>query len=541
MLKHLRSNHGYALLTVLLMVMIISITGLTLMGWVINSSKLVQINKTTIENKATADMAVDEAMAQIEKAVDSINTNISNLTIDVVQAQLKSSLDGIRKLGTYPYTITHTTINDGTNGNAYVEKVTINAPIGNTGHYETKTISVSTIPGVFKYATVTPGSLQLNGSSYIEGDVSVGGDLLTSNYGRFMQSINGNAIYYPVLTSYPAIKGSLSVLGSFKNYSNGIWNTFTPTTSNVNTYFSVPPSIKTSNINVDTFNITNLVSSKSGNLKNANANYNTYYYNSTTNLNGSTFSNLYIDSSGNVTINGNLVITGNLIMNSGAKLTVNGSIRVSGSAQLSGTLTINDSYNQGNYIYIAGSTSINSFNMNGQMYVNNTVSIQNDLNTNGTIYSSGDASVQNLSNNAGTLVLLSDGNIQLSNNNLYNDTPKTINAFFYSNKTLEIYGVGSNLKIVGGIYGNQIILNAVKGKSSQSYFSNSFSVPYLDYYMYGSPHYSYYYFQNNQNSIDPTLSRLSVIYKNGLILNPPKGIPTTQNLTIQELNTTYSN
>lgn len=77
-------------------------------------------------------------------------------------------------------------------------------------------------------------------------------------------------------------------------------------------------------------------------------------------------------------------------------------------------------------------------------------------------------------------MLLSDSNIQLANNNLYNDTPKVINAFFYSNKTLEIYGVGSNIKIVGGIYGNQIILNAVKRKSSDSPFSNSFSVTYSE-------------------------------------------------------------
>lgn len=80
------------------------------------------------------------------------------------------------------------------------------------------------------------------------------------------------------------------------------------------------------------------------------------------------------------------------------------------------------------------------------------------------------------------------------------------------------------MKIIGGIYGDPIILNAMKGKSSLNSFSNS-------------SNWGTHYFQNGQNSIEPSKSRLSVIYKKELALNPPKGIPTVEKLEMKDIDT----
>jgi type II secretory pathway pseudopilin PulG len=534
LLKKLKEDNGYALLTVLIIITMISILGVTLMGLTVNSMKFVNINQTAIVDKSSAEMGIEEAMAQVDRAMENINSLNANKVVylDTVKSQVTSALDGIRSLGSYPYTLTHSTVNNGDTG-MYVEKVTITAPIGTSGKNITKTVTVSTISNVFKYGAVSPGTLTLNGSSYIEGDVSVGGNVESSNYGRFMY----NNTYYPVQTSYPAIKGNITVKGKYRAFYNNSWNDIAPTAANLNSYFSIVPKLRDTTLNIDTFNVTSLINAKSGILSTSN-NLGTKQYSGTTSLSSSTFGDLTINNTGDLTINGNLVVTGNLTMNTGAKLTVNGSVRITGTAQLSGSIKL---LNNNNYIYINGSTTIqNKLNLDGQMYINNAVSISDDLNTNGTVYAKTSALVQNMSNTSGgTLVLLCDGNIQISNNNQFNDKPKEINAFFYSNTTLEIYGVGSNIKIKGGIYGNPIILNAVKGTSSQSYFPGSFSAGYPGGW-FGIGSYLLY-FQNNQNSIDPTNSRLSIIYDKDLILNPPKGIPTNSGLIVKEIDTVYNN
>lgn len=50
-----------------------------------------------------------------------------------------------------------------------------------------------------------------------------------------------------------------------------------------------------------------------------------------------------------------------------------------------------------------------------------------------------------------------------ANNNEFRTEPKVIDAFLYSNQTLEMYGIGFNIKIKGGVYGSNVILNATKG------------------------------------------------------------------------------
>lgn len=72
--------------------------------------------------------------------------------------------------------------------------------------------------------------------------------------------------------------------------------------------------------------------------------------------------------------------------------------------------------------------------------------------------------------NEGSLIVFSKGELQISNISLYEDTEEAsvIKGYFYSEGAMELYGFGSNLKIIGGISGNNIILNAMKGKVKAS-------------------------------------------------------------------------
>jgi type II secretory pathway pseudopilin PulG/cytoskeletal protein CcmA (bactofilin family) len=506
-LVSVKEEKGYSLLSVILVFAMISILGLSLLTLTINSMKFVTVNKSTIQDKASAEMGIEEAMAQIDNAVEKINKDIENrvLLVDNVLGRLSSSLGNIKSLGPYKYTISHETLKSGQNG-VFLEKVVIKAPIGDTKRSITKTITVSTIAEVFKYGAVSPGDLYFNGASYIEGDVLVKDSLYNSYYGKFIYR-------YTTLvpTSYPAIKGYLTVGGKYYYYNPSWWrdyDSYIPTPQNLNVTFSVSPQIKERSLDVQSLPVNSYVSSKSGILT---ATKNNTYNN-----------NLVIDR--NTSISGNLVIKGDLIVKKGVKLSVSGSVYVGKDATLSGTLSVP---NQDKYIYINGNANISELNLDGEMYIGGSVDIKNDLNTNGTLFVMGGATVEELSNNSGgTLILLCNETIKLANNNLYNDNPKIINAYLYSNQELEIYGIGSHMNIHGGIYGNPIILNASKGKTRQTPFSGSFNRGDL-------------YFEGNQNQIDPTKSRLAIYYKKEMILNPPKGIPTVEKMQVKEIDVVY--
>jgi Tfp pilus assembly protein PilX len=562
--NYLKKESGYSLLVVLMIMTMFSIIGLALMGMTVNSMKLVKVNSDTIVNKTSAEMGLDEAMDLINQTMNQINSDVQNKkitfnTLNDLKVYIQGKLNGMTAQN---YEVTHSTIRNGDDG-VYIEKVTIEAQMGQSGKKIRKTITISTIANVFTYSAVTPGILKLNGAPYIQGDVSAK-NIEVSNTGKF---IDNGTRYVP--TSYPAIKGNLTVLpgGTFKRFNEGTsYGVFDPTPLNLQKYFSVPPSLKASKIEVDDIPVSTLIDNKKGSLSAPSTSSGDKTYSTTKTFSGNNkFGNLTINGSGDLYITGNLVVTGNLVMSAGTKLKVDGSIRVSGTANISGTLTLTK---DGTYVYIEGTTTIKSLNLNGPMYINNTLNISADLNTNAAVYAKGRATIQNLSNNSGgTLVLLSASDIQISN--IYDETgiydiPKEINAFFYSKGNLEIYGILSNLKINGGIYGNNITLNAVKGKSSKDdSFVNSFPVAYdgTSYVCGGSwwnptycTKYDNYYFENNQNVIDSntdlydpiksigaTKSRLSVIYQGGLILNPPKGIPTAseQKIIVTDIDTVY--
>jgi hypothetical protein len=496
---------------------------------------------------------MDEALARIEKSVNDINNEISRvgLTLDQVKSRLSAELSHIQQdHGQYKYQIINRkTINDGSNG-IYTEEITLMSQgiKGKQSEKLYKTITISTIADVFRYSAITNGDLKLNGSSYLEGDVYVGGNLFSRKRGKF---ISGST-YWPA-TSFPAIKGNLNVKGKYyytnkdgnaaKENSLTGWDVIkTVNPDEIANIFSLAPRIIQTDPKTTVIDVMSAI-----NEKNRIPNYTQTYeqssftitretiYPNHTRLTDSfwlfgkfyTKTDVIVKKNGILIVNGNLYIYGNLSIESGGSVIVHGDIYIDGSASLSGNLSVD----QGKSIFIKGNNSttyIRNLNLDGAMYIDtDQLDIREDLNTNGSIYTKKDINVEDLNNRSGgTLILLSDSSIHMANNNLYQDNPKEIDAYLYSKSMLEIYGVGSNIRINGGISGSPIILNAVKGKTKSSSFTGSTKVGDL-------------YFENNQDSIDPARSRLSIIYKKELILNPPEGIPTVEKLTIQEIETRY--
>lgn len=133
----------------------------------------------------------------------------------------------------------------------------------------------------------------------------------------------------------------------------------------------------------------------------------------------------------------------------------------------------NTTYNPSNYSPIT---------LDGPVYVKGNVNIQGaNLKSNVLLYVEGDVNIQYSTINGksladkkeGSLIIFAKGQIKISNNSVNQDTPSQIKGFFYTEEDLEIFGVGSNIRIEGGISARRIVLNAIRGRASDSSFSGS--------------------------------------------------------------------
>ncbi|KAA0957862.1 hypothetical protein FQ085_07370 [Planococcus sp. ANT_H30] len=151
-----------------------------------------------------------------------------------------------------------------------------------------------------------------------------------------------------------------------------------------------------------------------------------------------------------------------------------------------------------NGLYVNGDLSIgnnstsydvdrySSVTLDGPIYVNGDLNIQGaDLRSNALIYVNGSVNISHSRMNGkiltnkkqGSLIVLSKGNIKISNNSVNYDEPSYIKGFFYSEKDFEMFGVGSNMKIDGGISARKIVLNAIRGRAKDDPFSGSYKIP----------------------------------------------------------------
>lgn len=565
-----KGEQGATLVTIIIIFSILSIIGITLFGMISNSQAFVSKEKTNLTDRTIAENAINEGIAQIE--TKSENLSVKGLTPSAALKEIDQMLNSIKSLGEYKYTISHETIRDGKDDGIIVKEITVEANIGESGKKITRKMMLSTIAEIFQYSLFTPTNLTLNGAPYLEGDFYVGGNINTRNEAKWISS----GVERRLPTSYAALNGYLTVKNKYYYYFNG-WKEFTADTQSLNQFFSIAPFLRDRKVIVTKIDVSNLINEKKdepiiiGDKNHYKDIYhsfsNTHTFDSSVKgneltikngakvtINGNLYltSNLYVESGGELTIKGNVYVGGNLKIDTfkkennkttqGGKLIVDGgSMKVNGSATLGhSTYKLHEDHinqygtiiltSKKDFLYINKDTSIRNFNFTGQMYVNENVIINGDFNTNGTAYVKKTATIEDFSNYDGTLILVADENVQIANNNLYNDEPKVLHAYFYSNKQLEIYGVGSHLKIIGGIYGQPIILNAAKGKTKNGQnisCENGFD-----------KHYDLC-FEKAHKNLPPEKSRLSIIYNENMILNPPTGIPTTDKLQLKYLYTKY--
>ncbi|MGX6442939.1 hypothetical protein ACWM35_06865 [Neobacillus sp. K501] len=222
--------------------------------------------------------------------------------------------------------------------------------------------------------------------------------------------------------------------------------------------------------------------------------------------------------------------------NSFGSFATKGSLKIESSpSSLKTTKFNNGAYIENNLSIGNGSSSydISSYDklrIDGPIYVNGDVTIKGaNAEFNSIMYVNGNVTIENSQlkglGTTGSLIIFAKGNINIRNNSVNQDNPSNIKGFFYSEQALEIFGVGSNIRIEGGVSARRIVLNAIRGRASDSSFSGSQRITYSD------------YFEGRTNQPNKT-SRLQIIYDSN-IMNTYSDIksrePIVKNVDVPQL------
>jgi hypothetical protein len=415
-------------------------------------------------------------------------------------------------------------------------------------------VYVSTINPVFRYPLSSSNDLALNGAPYIQGDVLVGGELKTNSIANFKTSFQSS---FQLQTAKPYLQGFLNVL------SNQYVNDGVAPTTFEQSFFSGNDTFEDKTLSNDTpIDIAKIVSDKLADSKWSDSSVGDIE-SSQAGLGGNNLpnnvangvkygANLWVTQTTDANVTGNLIVSNGVFKMDNDTLSlhlnhdsngINGSLLISSNstdlvtASLAGTVTLE----KGEYVAVNGNTLLENVTLNGNMYINGNLKIIGTLNVeDGTIFVNGDVELKEMNsinqNAARPVIIASTGKYIMSDNvkaNIEDDASKhAIRAFFYSKDNLDLYGVGSRLEITGGIHGENVSLNAVKGKFSKD-------APPLGVVDMTQNLSSTFYFSTDQVGLDANTSRLKILYDDALFINPPDGIPTTDLVNIYVKEITY--
>ncbi|MBE3596990.1 MAG: hypothetical protein IMW86_08140 [Hydrogenibacillus sp.] len=523
------SKDAYALPLALILLAFVSVTGVALIGWTVSSATTGAASDQLLRAQSRAEDGLLWWETQFEKKLNDAGT------IDPGQAESKlTAIVGAIQpppnagftLDPPPQIRTIEIQEENASQNTYSAYVTVSIK-GTAGSHERtvrRTYLVSTAAQQFLFGLVTEGKLTLNGAAYIKGDGLIGGALSVSPNAQYVWKGASRREY----AGYAAWEGSLSSGVNYMNlYINNQEMRVALNDENLKQGFVVPPKLSRSSAASNPIQVADIVRQHNQrpslpesaqekecfkflgfeychgpvdkSLKSREQRSGGYWVN-----------NLTLNPGAKLTVVGDVLVEGNLTIGAGAELRIE-----QGNLYVAGQLTLQGQNNQtqsatllldpDRKTYVKQSSTLSNATLRGTLYSNGTVTVQNSLWNRSTIYTAGNAEISEFKmQDQNFTIVLAEGNILVKNNNLFNSTPLIMNAYFYSNQDITLYGVGSNIEVHGGISGKNVTFNAVKGNSRDC----------------GST----ICFEPGHPSLPVDRSRLKIYYNADMILNPPSGI-----------------
>lgn len=547
----LKSEKGYSLILTLVVFLILSVLGIFILSLSFNGAKQTE----TKEEQTQAFYLAKKGMDYFYSDFSAQLGGLENSEIDVFDSKVKEFMK------TYDKTLGNKKVFTNEKGHEYTveiidyEEIRVNnesiqdkITVQSTGKVNEKTktlthtyeLGAKRLPDQLKYAVgakddncglyevkdgskkCNNGNIFIHGPASIVGDMYVGGDLITTNQSQHQK---GDTSYWPY-TDYPSIEGidkknpKLTLLGNYYTFN-------TDKTTSVEKYNEHKKRMDFDNESFDETiqkGVCINQPSKGPCKKYGNITLPKDPYKKNTAIFQEGFKNGYtpeletkpasfkeID----ITNSANAIFKGKNVEKSDYYIT--GEYDAKEGTIFNKDLTIN---------------AIDGKKITGPMYVKGDLSINEaDVRIDSVIYVEGNVEIKESKIkklNKGSLIIFAKGNVHLSNINLYTninnpllpgiENADALNMFIYTDNELEMYGVGSNIQINGGIFAKRIVLNAAKGNSKKNTKGDTVIL------------------QDNQTEIAPKYSRLRIVYNKDLIQNPSLGLPTVEGLDLSLIN-----
>ena len=485
----LRNEKGSALLTVMIMLLVFTTLGLVLLSVSINGAKRTAVREEEIVTNIEALTNLKEGVAQIQNYIaDENEKSLANQmslldmnTYDYDQ-EINRFIDEINSKG---YTITNlskTPEYQSSIGSSQTRVLEV------SNDYYSQKVYITATPSFLKYAVGSRGDLHINGSLLIDGQIYAKDSLNISNYANYVYK--GNNL--TTKTELPAVEGSNTVTveeeiiqlcnsaspcyetsKSGFTRSASIWKEITSPQEAFSHGTVAYNLVKEDFIEVDLYQtfIDKLVVdnhfpesafSKKMDKQEIRDSLTALYEDMETGNSGFSILDSLADFSqdpftaetfyheGNARLETDELVLGDddwLIINGNAdfesegegNLTIKGNILITGDVNIAGNLEL------ASVMYSLGDNAVlNNADINGHMDSNNSNP---------------------------TFIFLTDGNLEIAKINKFDSSSietNVISGFIYTTKQAEMYGVGSLIRMDGGVFSEgDLVLNGFRGEAAE--------------------------------------------------------------------------
>lgn len=521
-----KNERGSTLLVVMLMILVFTILGMSIISTSIGGAKRTEVREEQITDDLESIRTLGEAVAYIKTTIETDfnignpNMSISDYSNNIIEQKIIKN----------PYDYKIDNISDRSEYKIKQGEDFTRVFLVTSGKYK-QIVYITGMPSFLKYAVGSRGILTLNGSTYIEkGNIYAHEKLVLSNQAKYIYA-SSNLVQETVFPSVSlgennqidsqlfiekeeiewcnnmnCYSGDIKNEGSFHSLSieelNNAFDPHAPIYSKEDTEFVDVDIIQTfkeklktagfvasnNNPTIEEMILGGLVSSSVQkistfeNLDNSSS-IKGYLYVPPTTEEGKEkddpTSDIYIDTGNLITSDKSkwVVIDGNAVIENIGTETMN----VSANILVTGDLTIRGDIAFNSTIYVLGNTTINNVNISGY--------------------------------DEGELILMTQGKLEIARINKFkNDAVNSIKAYLYTDKEAEVYAMGSYLHIEGGIFAKgNLDVNAYRGTVEDRNTHIEFG-------------------KGKEN--DPTASRLKVKNNKKLFLNQAQGLPKINRLEV---------
>lgn len=191
----LRSERGSALVLVMFIVLLLTILGVTVLSATIGGARRAETRENDVQSLHLAQKSIDEAIAYITANLNKKIQVSSNTTQAQFDQEIEIFLRGLNSnkgafvtdtsLQGASNEITGITLDDSSTSSKHVVAIKANATVNGVLRTLQQKVVITTFPDFLNYSLGSEGTIYLNGAPYIQGNIYAGNQLKVSQVAKY--------------------------------------------------------------------------------------------------------------------------------------------------------------------------------------------------------------------------------------------------------------------------------------------------------------------------------------------------------------------